>query len=119
MEIANHDLSNLVDAILIDAKNNRASDIHIEPSASLGKICIRFRINGECQDYMEVQDAMASALLSRIKLMADLDVSETRLPQEGYIRFCRKHISEFGLRVTTFPTDDSREDVVLKIMTDQ
>ena len=119
MEQTNHDAEKLVDTIIVDAYNNRVSDIHIEPSASLGTTCIRFRINGECQDYMEVQDAMAAALLSRIKLMADLDVSETRLPQDGYIRFCRKHISEFGLRVTTFPTDDSRENVVLKIMTDQ
>ena len=119
MKIANHDVANLVDAILIDAQNNRASDIHNKPSASLGTTRIRFRINGECQDFMEVQEAMASALLSRIKSMADLDVSETRLPQDGYIRFCRKHISEFRLRVTTYPTDDSREDVVLRIMTDQ
>ncbi len=119
MKKANHDAANLVDTILIDAHINRASDIHIEPSVSSVTTSIRFRIDGVCQDYMVVQDTMASRLLYRIKLMADLDVSETSLPQDGHIRFCRKHIPEFGLRVTTFPTDDSKEDVVLKIMTDQ
>jgi type II secretory ATPase GspE/PulE/Tfp pilus assembly ATPase PilB-like protein len=117
MEKTNHDVAKLVDTIIIDAYNNRASDIHIEPSASPETTRIRFRIDGVCQEYMKVPDTMAPGLLSNIKSMADLDVSETRLPQDGNTRFCQKHTHGFDLRVTTFPTDGSREDVVLRIMT--
>lgn len=117
MESNLNDISKLVDTIIIDAYNNKASNIHIEPSTAPDTTRIRFRIDGVCQEYMKVPDAMAPDLLSSIKSMADLDVSETTLPQDGYIRFCQKHTPEFGLRVTTFPTDGSNEDVVLKIMT--
>ena len=117
MDIKYDEISKLVDTIIIDAYNSKATDIHIEPEASPQTTCIRFRISGICQEYMNTSDVMAADILMRIKSMANLDISETRLPQDGFIQFCCKHVPEFDLRVTTYPTGDSKEDVVLKIIT--
>ena len=106
-----------VDQVLVTAFRNNASDIHIEPSAISRKTTIRFRTDGVCHEYIQVPNAMAPAIVSRLKIMADLDIAERRLPQDGKIRFKRKGIPEFELRVSTMPTTGRFEDAVLRILT--
>jgi type II secretory ATPase GspE/PulE/Tfp pilus assembly ATPase PilB-like protein/DNA-directed RNA polymerase subunit F len=106
----------LVDQVLITAYRKDASDIHIEPSTIAKRTKIRFRIDGVCQDFLEVPNSFAMAILSRIKIMANLDIAEKRLPQDGKIKFKRKGIPPFELRVATLPTADNQEDVVMRIL---
>ncbi|MGD9150235.1 MAG: ATPase, T2SS/T4P/T4SS family, partial [Desulfobacterales bacterium] len=106
-----------VDQVLVTAFRNKASDIHVEPSAISRKTTIRFRTDGVCHEYIQVPNAMAPAIVSRLKIMADLDIAERRLPQDGKIRFKRKGIPEFELRVSTMPTTGRFEDAVLRILT--
>ena len=106
----------LVDQVLITAYRKDASDIHIEPSTIAKRTKIRFRIDGVCQDFLEVPNSFAMAILSRIKIMANLDIAEKRLPQDGKIKFKRKGVPPFELRVATLPTADNQEDVVLRIL---
>ena len=106
----------LVDQILVSAYRTNVSDIHIEPSPVSRKTEIRFRLDGVCQEYIQVPLSMARALISRIKIMADLDIAERRLPQDGKIKFKRKGIPPFELRLATMPTAGGFEDAVLRIL---
>ena len=106
-----------VDQVLVTAFRNKASDIHIEPSMITRKTTIRFRTDGVCHEYVQVPNAMAPAIVSRLKIMADLDIAERRLPQDGKIRLKRKGIPEFELRISTMPTAGRFEDAVLRILT--
>jgi type II secretory ATPase GspE/PulE/Tfp pilus assembly ATPase PilB-like protein len=106
-----------VDQVLVTAFRNKASDIHVEPSIVTRKTTIRFRTDGVCHEYIQVPNAMAPAIVSRLKIMADLDIAERRLPQDGKIRLKRKGIPEFELRMSTMPTAGRFEDAVLRILT--
>ena len=106
-----------VDQVLITAFRQDASDIHVEPSPVTRKTTIRFRTDGVCQEYIQVPNAMAPAIVSRLKIMADLDIAEKRRPQDGKIKLRRKGIPEFELRVSTMPTAGRFEDVVLRVLT--
>ena len=106
-----------VDQVLVTAYRQGASDIHVEPSPDTRKTTIRFRIDGVCQEYIQVPNTMAPAIVSRLKIMADLDIAEKRRPQDGKIKLKRKGIPEFELRVSTMPTAGRFEDVVLRILT--
>ncbi|MFZ3049131.1 MAG: ATPase, T2SS/T4P/T4SS family [Desulfatirhabdiaceae bacterium] len=106
----------LVDQVLVTAYRKGVSDIHIEPSSITGKTGIRLRMDGVCQEYLKVPNTMAKGILSRIKIMANLDISERRLPQDGKISFRRKNIPAFELRVATIPTAGGHEDAVLRIL---
>jgi type II secretory ATPase GspE/PulE/Tfp pilus assembly ATPase PilB-like protein len=106
-----------VDQVLVTAYRNNASDIHIEPSPVTRRTLIRFRTDGVCYEYIQVPNAMAPAIVSRLKIMADLDIAERRLPQDGKIKLKRKGIPEFELRMSTMPTAGRFEDVVLRILT--
>jgi type II secretory ATPase GspE/PulE/Tfp pilus assembly ATPase PilB-like protein len=106
-----------VDQVLVTAFRNKASDIHIEPSMITRKTAIRFRTDGVCHEYILVPNAMAPAIVSRLKIMADLDIAERRLPQDGKIKIKRKGIPEFELRMSTMPTTGGFEDTVLRILT--
>lgn len=106
----------LVDQVIIAAYRDNISDIHIEPSTVTKKTLIRFRRDGVCQEYINVPNSMARAILSRIKIMSNLDIAEKRLPQDGKIKFRRKGVPEFELRVATLPTTGGYEDVVLRIL---
>ena len=106
-----------VDQVLVTAFRNKASDIHIEPSMITRKTTIRFRTDGVCHEYIQVPNAMAPAIVSRLKILADLDIAERRLPQDGKIRLKRKGIPEFELRMSTMPTAGRFEDAVLRILT--
>jgi len=106
-----------VDQVLISAFRKDASDIHIEPSPVTRKTTIRFRTDGVCHEYVQVPNTMAPAIVSRLKIMSELDIAEKRLPQDGKIKLKRKGIPEFELRVSTMPTAGRFEDVVLRILT--
>jgi type II secretory ATPase GspE/PulE/Tfp pilus assembly ATPase PilB-like protein/tetratricopeptide (TPR) repeat protein len=113
---ASSQIVRMVDQILISAHRSDVSDIHIEPSPQSGKTGIRFRIDGVCQDFLQVPIKNAKAILSRIKIMSGLDIAERRLPQDGKIKFKRKGIKPFELRVATLPTVGGFEDAVLRIL---
>jgi type II secretory ATPase GspE/PulE/Tfp pilus assembly ATPase PilB-like protein len=106
-----------VDQILVTAFRNNASDVHIEPSAITRKTTIRFRTDGVCHEYIQVPNTMAPAIISRLKIMAELDIAEKRLPQDGKIKIRRKGIQEFELRLSTMPTVGKFEDAVLRVLT--
>jgi type II secretory ATPase GspE/PulE/Tfp pilus assembly ATPase PilB-like protein/tetratricopeptide (TPR) repeat protein len=106
-----------VDQVLITAFRNNVSDIHVEPSPVTRKTIIRFRTDGVCHEYIQVPNSMAPAVISRLKIMADLDIAEKRLPQDGKIKIKRKGIPEFELRMSTMPTAGRFEDAVLRILT--
>jgi type II secretory ATPase GspE/PulE/Tfp pilus assembly ATPase PilB-like protein len=106
----------LVDQILVAAYRKNTSDIHIEPSPITKATTVRFRLDGVCQEYIQVPNTMAKGMLSRIKIMAGLDIAERRLPQDGKIKFKRKGIPAFELRVATLPTTGGFEDAVLRIL---
>jgi TatD family hydrolase len=73
-------------------------------------------MDGVCYEYLQAPNSMARGILSRIKIMAGLDIAEKRLPQDGKIKFRRKGIPPFELRVATLPTTGGFEDVVLRIL---
>ena len=106
----------LVDQAIITALRKNASDIHVEPSPITNKTTIRFRLDGVCQEYMQVPNSMARGILSRLKIMAGIDIAERRLPQDGKIKFRRKGIPPLDLRLATLPTAGGHEDAVLRLL---
>jgi type II secretory ATPase GspE/PulE/Tfp pilus assembly ATPase PilB-like protein len=105
-----------VDQVLVAAFRKGASDIHIEPSPISKTTNVRFRMDGVCHEYTQVPNTMAPGILSRLKIMAGLDIAEKRLPQDGKIKMKRKGISTFELRMSTMPSAGGFEDVVLRIL---
>ena len=106
----------LVDQVIVTALRKNASDIHVEPSPITNKTTIRFRLDGVCQEYMQVPNSMARGVLSRLKIMAGIDIAERRLPQDGKIKFRRKGIPPLDLRLATLPTAGGHEDAVLRLL---
>lgn len=107
----------LVNQIIIDAYKMGASDIHIEPCGEKRETLIRCRVDGNCYEYLKVPATNRRALVSRLKIMARLDIAERRKPQDGKIRF-RLSEQEIELRVATIPTGGiDNEDVVMRILT--
>ena len=90
-----------VNLLLLDAVERRASDIHIEPAK--GKATVRIRIDGILHNITPPPKAMHSAIISRVKILSNLDIAERRLPQDGR---CAVKIGdrEVDIRVSTFPT---------------
>lgn len=106
----------LVNVLLVDALRRGASDIHIEPYEK--DFRIRFRIDGVLYDVMHPPMKMRDALLSRLKIMAKLDISEKRLPQDGRIKIKVKidnRSRELDFRVSTLPTLFG-EKIVLRLL---
>jgi len=106
----------LVDQVIVTALRKNASDIHVEPSPITSKTTIRFRLDGVCQEYMQVPNSMARGVLSRLKIMANIDIAERRLPQDGKIKFRRRGIPPLDLRLATLPTAGGHEDAVLRLL---
>ena len=106
----------LVNKMVMDANDRGASDIHIEPRAGKSNAVIRFRIDGVCQIYQTIPYTYKRAIVSRLKIMADLDIAERRFPQDGKIKFRRYAPLDIELRVATVPTAGSNEDVVLRLL---
>ncbi len=106
----------LVNKMVTDAFRQGASDIHIEPGPENKPAVIRMRIDGACRVYQVVPHNYKRALVSRIKIMSDLDIAERRLPQDGKIKFKRYAPLDIELRVAIIPTAGSNEDVVMRIL---
>jgi type II secretory ATPase GspE/PulE/Tfp pilus assembly ATPase PilB-like protein len=113
---ADNELVKLVNKIVVDAYNQGASDIHIEPYPEKGKTQIRFRKDGTLVNYIEVPASYRNALCARIKIMCDLDISEKRRPQDGKIKFKKYGPLDIELRVATIPSAGGMEDIVMRIL---
>ncbi len=102
----------LVQAMIAEAVRNRASDIHIEPMKD--RIRVRYRIDGECVERDRIPLRMRGPLISRVKIMAGIDIAEKRLPQDGRIKLTvDKQAVDF--RVSTLPAYHG-ESVVMRIL---
>ena len=106
----------LVNKIILDAYARGASDIHIEPFSGKENTRVRVRIDGDCSVYQTIPFNYRSAVVSRIKIMADLDIAERRKPQDGKIKFKKFGGKNIELRVATLPTQGGTEDVVMRIL---
>ena len=106
----------LVNKVVIDAYHRGASDIHIEPRSGRTPAVIRIRVDGTCQVYQTIPHTYKNAVISRIKIMSDLDISERRLPQDGKIKFRKFAPLDIELRVATIPTSGHNEDVVMRLL---
>lgn len=108
----------LTNRIIEDAYVSGASDIHIEPMEK--DLLVRYRIDGLCQEKLRLPKQVANGLVTRLKIMCNLDISERRLPQDGRIvfkRFTKKNI-DIDLRVATGPMNHG-EKVVMRILDKQ
>ena len=113
---ADNELVKLVNKVIIDAYQQGASDIHIEPYPGKAKTEIRFRKDGSLQPYIQVPASYRSALVARLKIMCDLDISERRRPQDGKIKFKKFGPLDIELRVATIPSAGGVEDIVMRIL---
>jgi len=108
----------LTNRIIEDAYVSGASDIHIEPMEK--DLLIRYRIDGLCQEKLRLPKQAANSMVTRIKIMCNLDISERRLPQDGRIvfkKYTKKNI-DIDLRVATGPMNYG-EKVVMRILDKQ
>jgi type II secretory ATPase GspE/PulE/Tfp pilus assembly ATPase PilB-like protein len=105
----------LLNRILIEAYRRGASDIHIEPGAGKNPVAVRYRIDGECVPIHRIGATFKNAIVSRIKIVAGLDISERRRPQSGKIllRFEQRKL-EYRVEIT--PTVGGHEDVVMRLL---
>ena len=106
----------VVNKIILDAYAKRASDIHVEPNPGKRNVEIRYRIDGDCALYQTLPYNYHAAVVSRIKIMSNLDITVRRLPQDGKIKLKKTGGEEIELRVATIPTQGGVEDVVLRIL---
>ena len=113
---ADNELVKFVNKVIIDAYHQKASDIHIEPMPGKLKTGIRFRIDGTLMPYVEVPAHFRQAMVTRLKIMCDLDISERRKPQDGKIKFRKYGPLDIELRVATIPSAGGVEDVVMRIL---
>ena len=102
----------VVNEILVDASNKGASDIHFDPHENFMKI--RIRIDGALSDYAEVPNSIKKNLVTRIKIIAGMNITETRLPQDGAIKATLQGIN-LDLRVSCLPTMNG-EKIVIRIL---
>ncbi|MEO6111923.1 MAG: ATPase, T2SS/T4P/T4SS family [Nitrospiraceae bacterium] len=106
----------LANQIIADAYRQGASDIHVEPYGEKRETLVRFRVDGDCFEYMKIPQSYRRAIVSRLKIMASLDIAERRKPQDGKIKFKLSDNKEIELRVATIPTAGYNEDVVMRLL---
>jgi len=107
----------MVNALLVEAWRKNVSDIHIEPNPASRYCMFRFRLDGTCYEFRKVRLPLARPIVSRLKIMASLDIAERRLPQDGKIKIKlpdRNKVVEY--RMATIPTLEGMEDVVLRVL---
>ena len=113
---SDNELVKLVNKIIVDAYRMGASDIHVEPGPGKAKTQIRVRKDGSLLNYIEIPSTYRNALVTRLKIMCDLDISEKRKPQDGKIKFKKFGPLDIELRVATIPSQGGVEDVVMRIL---
>jgi type IV pilus assembly protein PilB len=116
-ELAQHDTQNapvvkLVNSLLAEAVKIEASDVHIEPFEK--NLRVRYRVDGVLEEVMEPPFKLKNAIISRLKIMAELDIAERRIPQDGRIKI-KIGSKKIDLRVSTLPTIFG-EKVVMRIL---
>ena len=118
IEQSDNTLVRLINTMIIEAHTRGVSDIHVESQPRRAKVRIRFRKDGILSPYLELPHTYRAALVARLKIMADLDISERRKPQDGKINFS-KFSSKYRLelRIATIPTANGLEDVVMRLLT--
>ena len=117
IEQSDNSLVRLINSMIIEAHGQGVSDIHIETYPGREKLKIRFRRDGVLQPYLELPHTYRNAMIARIKIMCDLDISERRKPQDGKINFARFSAQhKLELRVATIPTNNGLEDVVMRLL---
>ena len=117
IEQSDNSLVRLINTMIVEAQNQGVSDIHIECSGGNEKVRVRFRRDGALRLYLELPQGYRQAMVARIKIMCDLDISERRKPQDGKIVFSRYvQGSSLELRVATIPTTNNLEDVVVRLL---
>ena len=102
----------VINQLIQQAAHMRASDIHLEPGRQ--ELKVRFRIDGMLRDIMTAPKRMQPALVSRVKILASLDIAERRLPQDGQIHM-RVEGKEYDFRVSTLPTMLG-ENIVIRVL---
>ncbi len=102
----------LVNLLISEAARNRASDIHIEPFGD--RVRVRYRIDGVCIERDAIPKKLHMAVLSRLKIMAEIDIAEKRRPQDGRIKMMAGE-KEIDLRVSVLPTNHG-QSVVMRIL---
>lgn len=105
----------MANRIIEDAVSRNASDIHIESLPGKKGTSVRFRVDGICSHYKNIPGTYSRPLISRLKILAKLDISERRLPQDGKIKFKTRR-GKIELRVASLPTHGGNEDMVLRIL---
>ena len=112
---ADSQIVNLVNKILMDGYAKGASDIHFEPGLREQPLHVRYRIDGICQLVHQIPVLYKRAIISRLKIMSNLDITERRQPQSGKIllKFKNKRVE---YRLETTPTTGYNEDAVLRIL---
>jgi type II secretory ATPase GspE/PulE/Tfp pilus assembly ATPase PilB-like protein len=113
---ADNEVVKLVNKVILEAHHKKASDIHIEPGIGKANVTIRLRIDGSLVPYLDAPRHLRQAIVARIKIMSDLDISETRRPQDGKIPFKKFGPIDIELRVATLPSSGGVEDVVMRIL---
>ncbi|MBT2334908.1 Flp pilus assembly complex ATPase component TadA [Variovorax paradoxus] len=117
IEQSDNSLVRMINSMIVDAHREGVSDIHIESYPGKEKTRIRFRRDGRLHTHLELPASYRNAIVARVKIMCDLDISEKRKPQDGKINFAKyspQHRIE--LRVATIPTANGLEDVVMRIL---
>ncbi|MBL8352006.1 MAG: Flp pilus assembly complex ATPase component TadA [Burkholderiaceae bacterium] len=117
LEQSDNSLVRLINTMILEAHQQGVSDIHVECQPGREKVKVRFRHDGVLRPYIELPHTYRSALVARIKIMCDLDISERRKPQDGKIAFGRwVQGQKLELRVATIPTANGLEDVVMRLL---
>ncbi len=111
-EINNAPIVRLVNSIILQAVQNKASDIHIEPGENV--LVIRYRVDGDLREVMKPAKQTHGAIVARIKIMANMNIAERRVPQDGRIEF-KLDSQEYDLRISTTPTIYG-EKIVIRIL---
>ena len=104
-----------VNGILLEAYNLGVSDIHFEPKMGSGTLQVRYRVDGDCRIEHQIPQNFKRAILSRIKIMSNLDIAERRKPQSGKI-LLRSGRNKIEYRVEVTPTVGGQEDAVLRVL---
>src|SRR5262245_35271525 len=116
VEQSDNSLVRLINTMIVEAQQQGVSDIHVETQPGRDKLRVRFRKDGVLRPYMELPHTYRNALIARLKIMCDLDISERRKPQDGKINFSRfVPSSRLELRLVTIPTANGLEDAVLRL----
>ncbi len=106
----------IVNKIIEDAHRQKVSDIHTEPGMGKQKVVVRFRKDGVLATYYKFPTKYRAVFVSRIKVMAHLDISNKNKPQDGKINFRHFAPIDAELRVATIPTAGGIEDVVIRLL---